>query len=287
MDLAAELEQFKPEPALAEWVSKLLEKTQNDAIRIRQADLKIQALAFELAYYKRIRFANKSEQFTSEQRELFEESWTTDASALEAEVEQSGSAPKPAKRERAGRQPLPEHLPRIEHRHEPESCTCGQCGKELVRIGEDISEQLDVEPAKFFVHRHIRPQYACRACETVTAAAIPPAVIDGGMAAPGLLTWVMVGKFMDHLPLYRLEQIAARAQVPLARSTLADWVGRTGVALQPLVDRLSDLLRERSVLHADETPVPQLDPGNGKTKKSLPLGVPQQRSGTRAAHPRV
>ena len=268
MDLAAELEQFKPEPALAEWVGKLLEKTQNDALRIRQADLKIQALAFELAYYKRIRFANKSEQFTSEQRELFEESWTTDASALEAEVEQSGSAPRPAKRERAGRQPLPEHLPRIEHRHEPESCTCGQCGKELVRIGEDISEQLDVEPAKFFVHRHIRPQYACRACETITAAAIPPAVIDGGMAAPGLLTWVMVGKFMDHLPLYRLEQIAARAQVPLARSTLADWVGRTGVALQPLVDRLSDLLRERSVLHADETPVPQLDPGNGKTKKA-------------------
>lgn len=268
MDLAAELEQFKPEPALAEWVGKLLEKTQNDALRIRQADLKIQALAFELAYYKRIRFANKSEQFTAEQRELFEESWTTDTSALEAEVEQSGSAPKPTKRERAGRQPLPEHLPRIEHRHEPESCTCGQCGQDMVRIGEDISEQLDVEPAKFFVHRHIRPQYACRACETITAAAIPPAVIDGGMAAPGLLTWVMVGKFMDHLPLYRLEQIAARAQVPLARSTLADWVGRTGVALQPLVDRLSDLLRERSVLHADETPVPQLDPGNGKTKKA-------------------
>jgi len=268
MDLAAELEQFKPEPALAEWVGKLLKKTRNDALKIQQADLKIQALTFELAYYKRIRFANKSEQFTSEQRELFEESWNTDTSALEAEVEQSGSATQKPKRERAGRQSLPEHLPRIEHRHEPESCTCGQCGKDLVKIGEDVSEQLDVEPAKFFVHRHIRPQYACRACETITAAPIPPAVIDGGMAAPGLLTWVMVSKFMDHLPLYRLEQIAARSQVPLARSTLADWVGRTGVALQPLVDRLSDLLRERSVLHADETPVPQLDPGNGKTKKA-------------------
>jgi transposase len=278
MDLAAELAQFKPEPALAEWLGKLLEKTQNDALKIQQADFKIQALTFELAYYKRIRFANKSEQFTSEQRELFDESWTTDTSALEAEVEQSGSAPKPAKRERAGRQLLPEHLPRIEHRHEPESCSCGQCGLDLVKIGEDVSEQLDVEPARFFVHRHIRPQYACRACETITAAAIPPAVIDGGMAAPGLLTWVMVSKFMDHLPLYRLEQIAARAQVPLARSTLADWVGRTGVALQPLVDRLSDVLRERSVLHADalkdtvpsghKTPVPQLDPGNGKTKKA-------------------
>lgn len=267
MDLAAELAHFKLEPAVAEWLGKLLEKTKNDALKIQQADLKIQALTFELAYYKRIRFANKSEAFTSEQRELFEESWNADTSALEAEVEQLTPTKRP-RRERAGRQPLPEHLPRIEHRHEPESCTCGQCGQDLVKIGEDVSEQLDVEPARFFVHRHIRPQFACRACETVSAAAIPPAVIDGGMAAPGLLTWVMVSKFMDHLPLYRLEQIAARSQVPLARSTLADWVGRVGVALQPLVDRLSDLLRERSVLHADETPVPQLDPGNGKTKKA-------------------
>ncbi len=153
------------------------------------------------------------------------------------------------------RQPLPNHLPRIEHRHEPESCTCGQCGKDLVKIGEDVTEQLDVEPAKFFVHRHIRPQYACRTCETVTAAPIPPAVIDGGMAAVGLLTWVLIGKFLDHLPLYRLEQIAARSGVILSRSTLADWVGRLGVALEPLAERLAWHLRQRHSLHADETPV--------------------------------
>lgn len=268
MDLAAELARFNPDPALAEWVGSLLKKMQSDAITIHQAELKNQALTFELAYYKRIRFANKSEQFSAEQRELFEETWNTDIIALEVEVEQSGHTAKPAKRASAGRQPLPDHLPRIEHRHEPESCTCGQCGLALVKIGEDVSEQLDVEPARFFVPRHIRPQYACRRCETVSAAPIPPAVIDGGMAAPGLLTWVMVSKFMDHLPLYRLEQIAARSQVPLARSTLAEWVGRTGVALQPLADRLAELLRKRSVLQADETPVQQLDPGNGKTKKA-------------------
>jgi transposase len=261
MDLAAELVRFNPDPALAEWVGKLLDKSKSDAI-------KIQALTFELAYYKRIRFTNKSEQFSAEQRELFEESWNADTSALEIEVEQSDSTLKPAKRAGAGRQPLPDHLARIEHRHEPESCTCGRCGLDLVKIGEDVSEQLDVEPARFFVHRHIRPQYACRSCETITAAPIPAAVIDGGMAAPGLLTWVMVSKFMDHLPLYRLEQIAARSQVPLARSTLAEWVGRVGVALQPLSDRLAELLLERSVLHADETPVPQLDPGNGRAKKA-------------------
>jgi transposase len=261
VDLAVELAQFNPDPALAAWVGKLLEQSRNDA-------LKIQALTLELAYYKRIRFANKSERFSAEQRELFEESWSTDAGAQAAEAEQLSPASKPARRERAGRQPLPGHLPRIEHRHEPDACTCGQCGKDLIKIGEDISEQLDVEPARFFVHRHIRPQYACRTCETISAAPIPPAVIDGGMAAPGLLTWVMISKFLDHLPLYRLEQIAARQQVPLARSTLAEWVGRVGVALQPLVDRLTVLLRERSVLHADETPVAQLDPGAGKTRKA-------------------
>ena len=130
------------------------------------------------------------------------------------------------------------------------------CGMDLVKIGEEITEQLDVEPAKFFVHRHIRPQYACRNCETIKAAPIPPAIIDGGMAAVGLLVWVLISKYLDHLPLYRLEQIAARDQVILARSTLAEWVGRTGVALQPLVDRLVEILLKRGTLHADETPVP-------------------------------
>lgn len=121
---------------------------------------------------------------------------------------------------------------------------------------------MDVEPAKFFVHSHIRPQYACRACETITAP-VPPAVIDGGIAAVGLLTWVMIGKYLDHLPPYRLEQIAAPDGVILSRS-LADWVGRLGVA----TDRLVRHLRQRHSLHADETPVPQPDPGSGKTKKA-------------------
>ena len=88
-------------------------------------------------------------------------------------------------------------------------------------IGEDVTEQLDVEPAKFTVHRHVYPQYACRPCETIVAAPAAPAVIDGGMAATGLLAWVLTAKFLDHLPLYRLAQIAARQDVPLALSTLS------------------------------------------------------------------
>ena len=116
-----------------------------------------------------------------------------------------------------------------------------------------MTEQLDVVPAVFTVHRHIRPQYACKNCETITAAPIPAAVINGGMAAVGLLVWVLISKYVDHLPLYRLEQIAARQQVVLSRSTLADWVGRLGVALQPLVDRLAWHLLQGNTLHADES----------------------------------
>ena len=88
------------------------------------------------------------------------------------------------------------------------------------------------------------------------------------MAAVGLYVWVIIAKYLDHLPLYRLEQIAARDQVILSRSTMAAWVGRIGVALQPLADRLAELLLKRRVLHADETPVAQLDPGRGKTKRA-------------------
>ena len=134
-----------------------------------------------------------------------------------------------------------------------------------------MTEQLDVVPAVFTVHRHIRPQYACKNCETITAAPVPAAVINGGMAAVGLLVWILISKYVDHLPLYRLEQIAARQQVILSRSTLADWVGRLGVALQPLVERLTWHLLQGNTLHADETPVAQLDPGRGKTKPVLSL----------------
>jgi transposase len=284
MNPLAELDRLNLEPAAKTHVAALLqalldqaawdaETRQANEAAIQAKDLKIAALTHELAYYKRIRFSTRSEALTPLQRDVFEETWNTDMSAIEAEVEQlqgdqpSNTVARP-KRLRAGRQPLPAHLPRIEHRHEPESCTCGQCGKDLVKIGEDISEQLDVEPAKFFVHRHIRPQYACRSCETVTAAPILPAVIDGGLAAVGLLSWVLISKYLDHLPLYRLEQIAGRDGVMLSRSTLADWVGRLGAALAPLTERLAWHLLQRDSLHADETPVPQLDPGMGKTKKA-------------------
>ena len=236
---------------------------------LKRRELKIQRLTLELAYLKRVRFGCKSEALTAEQRDLFIETADEDGAAIDAELaEEQTPTDAPRAHKRRGRNPLPPELPRIERRHEPESCTCGACGRELVKIGEDISEQLDVEPARFFVHRHIRPQYACRSCETITAAPVPAALIDGGLAAPGLHAWVLIQKYLDHLPLYRIEKISERHGVPIARSTLAQWVGELGVRLQPLVDRLAHLLKQGQALHADETPVQQLDPGSGKTKRA-------------------
>ena len=252
-------------------IQTLLDQAQKE---VEAKAFKIQALTLELAHLRRIRFGKRNESLPlfQSQPDLFEETVQMDTAAVTAEIEQLDSSAKRSEnkspRMRAGRQPLPDHLPRIEHRHEPQSCQCSQCGRNLIKMGEDVTEQLDVEPARFFVHRHIRPQYACKSCETATAEPIPPAVIDGGMAAPGLLTWVITHKYLNHLPLYRLEQIAAREEVVLSRSTLAEWVGRTGVALQPLVDRLTWHLLQGSTLHADETPVAQLEPGNGKTRKA-------------------
>jgi len=298
MDLTAKLARFNLDPALTEFlintfqqaqdsarqIEQLTEQTQRDAQRIQEnekqieadaqrikaADIKIASLTYELAHYKRVRFANKSEAFSPGHRELFEADWNTDTSAIEAEAEiaiaqRTGQAHKPKP---TGRQPLPDHLPRVEHRHEPSSCNCDQCGADLVKIREEITEQLDVEPARFFVRRHIRPQYACRHCETIQAQAVPAAVIDGSVGTPGLHAWVVTQKYLDHLPLYRIEQISERYGAAIGRSTLAEWVGRVGVALQPLVDRLTELLKQRAVLHADETPIQQLDPGRGKTQRA-------------------
>ena len=263
------------DPALLDGVKKLLGDAQDKDLRIRQlttsCDLEIlrnHKLTLELAYYKRLRFGVRNEALTAEQRNLFDDDTDQDLAAIEVELETPATQIR-TPRIRAGRQPLPEHLERIEVRHEPETCTCAQCQSTLVQIGEDISEQLDIEPARFFVIRHIRPQYACRQCQTVTAAAVEPAVIDGGMAAPGLLAWVATSKYLDHLPLYRLEQIAARQNVILARSTLSEWIGRIGFALQPLADRLAQHLRQRQ----DAT--------------RLPVGLPQQRPGRRSPHRRL
>lgn len=227
----------------------------------------IDKLTHENAVLKRLKFAAQSERFSAEQRNLLEETLEADLQAVAEEIEQLQPAKTAREGNRAKRQVLPAQLPRTEIRHEPHSTTCA-CGCQMQRVGEDVAEKLDYEPGVFTVERHIRGKWACKACETIVQAPVAAHVIDKGIPTAGLLAQVLVGKYADHLPLYRQEGIFARAGVPIPRSTLAQWVGSCGVALQPLVDAMKDELLAERVLHADETPVAMLDPGAGKTHRA-------------------
>jgi transposase len=237
---------------------------------IHYKDTRIAALTAEIARLRRVQYAAKSERMDPDQRSLFDEAMAADIAAVENELEALRETPAPtaSPRRPAQRRALPAELPRIETRHEPESCDCVTCGGALVAIGEHVSEKLDCEPLTFFVRRDIYPQYACRTCETIVAEPVAPAILDRSLAAPGLLAQVVIQKYTDHLPLYRQEAIFARSGIELSRTTLAEWTGVVGQRLQPLVDALHRQLRAEPVLHADETPVAQLDPGAGKTKRA-------------------
>ncbi len=239
---------------------------------ITERDANIAKLTAEIARLRRTQFAARSEKMDPTQRALFDESMAEDIAAVEAQLEalQSVSTGSEPSHPRCApkRRVLPENLERVEARHEPEGCTCGQCGGALTHIGDHVSEKLSCKPLTFFVRRDVYPQYTCRACETITAVPVPPTIIDRGIAAPDLLAHVIVSKYVDHLPLYRQEAIFERSGVTIPRSTQGEWVGACGVALQPLVDRLHHELRAQPILHADETPVAMLEPGTGKTRRS-------------------
>jgi transposase len=228
---------------------------------------RIEQLTYELARYRRIRFDRSSEQLDPAQASLLEESLDSDLAAIEEELERLREEPKSPPKQTPRREALPAHLPRVAVRHEPESTTCS-CGCELKRIGEDISEKLAYEPGVFTVERHIRGKWVCAKCQRLTQAPVPAQVIDKGIATASLLAQVMVAKYADHLPLYRQEAIFGRAGYAIPRSTLGAWVGACGVQLQPLVDALKQAILGHDVLHADETPVAMLKPGNGKTHRA-------------------
>ena len=239
-------------------------------------DAKLERVTLELARLKAWKFGAKTERMNAEQRQMFEDTAAEDEASLEAQLlalqgtcEQGAPAPANSKR-KPRRQPLPEHLRRVEHRHEPESTTCPTvgCGQAMVRIGEDISERLDIVPAEFFVQRHVRGKWACKCCQVLVQEPVAPQIIDKGMPTSGLLAHTLVSRFVDHLPYYRQEQINARAGVHTPRSTLAAWSGAAGASLQPLFDAHRAFVLGAQVLHADETPVRMLDPGAGKTAKA-------------------
>ena len=245
------------------------------------AQAKIDKLNFELARLRRWKFDAKAEAMTAAQRLLFAEALAEDEASLRAKLAalQGGlpEVPKTPKapRRQPRRQALPEHLERVEHRHEPEDTNCPNtdCGQPMQRIGEDVSEKLDIVPAKFFVHRHINGKWACRCCSQRGEGRLhqepaEPDVVDGGIPAAGLVAHTLISRFVDHLPYYRQEPINARSGVHTPRSTLASWGGAGGASLEPLYELHRSFILGCRVLHADETPVPLLDPGAGKTKKA-------------------
>jgi transposase len=241
---------------------------------LRFKTAKLDKVNFELARLKAWKFGAKTEAMSAEQRRLFEETMAEDEAGLQALLEQlqgkpAQDAPSEQKR-RPKRQALPAHLRRVEHHHEPEDTTCPTpgCGRPMVRVGEDVSEKLDIVPAEFFVHRHVHGKWACKCCQVLVQQPVAAQIIDGGVPASGLVAHTLISRFVDHLPYYRQEAINARSGVHTPRSTLAQWSGRAGAALEPLYDVHKRFVLSAGVLHADETPVAMLDPGAGKTKKA-------------------
>lgn len=248
-------------------------KERDDVIKSRDAaikhhQLREQQLSHEIALLKRHRYGQSSEGLDHRQVSLLQDHIDEDIAALETELEKLQTQAKPkTEKKKPRRQPLPPELPRTIIHHDPESTTCG-CGCQMQRVGEEFSEKLDYEPGTFSVERHIRGKWACQGCESLIQEPVAPHIIDKGIPTTHLLAQILVSKYADHLPLYRQQQIFARAGVDLPRSTLADWVGRCGVELTPLVERLREVLKQHTVLHADETPVSMLSPGNKRTHKA-------------------
>ncbi|QQF01523.1 IS66-like element ISRm14 family transposase [Sinorhizobium meliloti] len=242
------------------------------------AELKelVEKLEGQVHDYRRTKFGPKSEKLDPAQMELALEDLETAIAetqariaAVEKKIEASASDPeKVAPRKERKARALPEHLPRVERVIEPESivCPCG-CGN-MVRIGEDRTERLDRIPARYEVIVTIRPKYACPKGRTgVVQARAPAHLLEGSWPTEALLAEIAVSKHSEHMPLNRQAEVMARHGVPIDRTVLADWMGRTGAAIAPVVDHMAKrLLWESTRLYVDETTAPVLDPGRGKTK---------------------
>jgi transposase len=238
----------------------------------------IEKLRMELAVLRRARFGRSSEKLDRqiEQLELTidaleEDQGEHDAQAgalvaTAADPASSGDEAKEKKR-RGGRKPLPEHLPREEVMHEP-ACPCPTCGGMMFsKLGQDERAVLEYVPSYFKRVVHIRPKLSCRGCETIVQAPMPSLPIERGQPGPGLLAHVAVSKYCDHLPLNRQSDIYGRAGVEIDRAVMADWIGKLAFLLRPLVEAIGRHVRAGATLHADDTPVPVLDPGRGRTKE--------------------
>lgn len=223
----------------------------------------LEHLKLVIAKLRRLQFGRSSEKLDRQiaQRELQLEELQISQDKIFATLPAARQPePTPPKR-----QPLPEHLPRERRVYQPQ-CSCPDCGGAMRQIGEDVSEMLEHVPEQFKVIRIVRPKLACEGCERIVQEAAPSRPIARGLAGPGLLAHILVSKYCDHLPLYRQSQIYARQGVELERSTMAEWVGQVFQLVDPLIEALARYVLGANKLHADDIPIPVLDPGRGKTK---------------------
>jgi transposase len=237
--------------------------------QLASRDAEIEQLKLLIAKLRRMQFGRKSEKLERqiEQLELrLDELEAVRAERVVAVPTPAVAASAANKETKPARRPLPAHLPRETRKILPKQEACPDCGGALKALGEDVSEMLEYVPEHFKVIRQVRPKLACACCDKIVQAEATSRPIARGLAGPGLLAHVLVAKYCDHLPLYRQEEIYAREGVELDRSTLADWVGSTSALLAPLVEALRRHAMAGEKLHADDTPVPVLAPGNGKTK---------------------
>jgi transposase len=237
--------------------------------------LEVEKLRMQLAKLRRMQFGQSSEKLAREVAQLelaIEEIEAGEATAAPAVVADPGEAAEPeaggmtvpAEKRKPARRRLPDHLPRETVVHAP-AAVCPDCGGATRILGQDKSEVLEYVPGHFKVIEHVRPKVSCRACEAVRQAPPPVLPIERGRPGPGLLAHVLIGKYCDHLPLYRQSEIYAREGVELSRSTLAGWVGRAAFELRPLVAAITAHVLAADKIHGDDTPVPVLAPGTGKT----------------------
>jgi len=238
-------------------------------------DQMIAKLMVEIARLKRWHFGRSAEQSDATLLQLQLALSDLQVTATEAVVaaaiipEAESTLASPPSRNtdlRRVRRSFPAHLPRETIVHAPASCSCPDCGAAMRKLGEDISEMLDFVPGYFKVLRHVRPKLSCGHCSRVIQLPAPSRPIERGIPAPGLLAQVLAAKYADHCPLYRQQAIYERAGVELDRASLADWVGAAARLLQPLVDGIGRYVLAAEKVHTDDTPVPVLAPGRGKTK---------------------
>lgn len=181
------------------------------------------------------------------------------------EIVESPTTDKPV-RNKPARRPLPEHLRREVITHIPLEECCPDCGGRLSRLGEDVAEHLERVPETFRVIRHVRVKMSCSSCDRIVQPPSPPRPIERCLAGPALLAHVLAAKYANHIPLNRQSEMYAREGVELDRSTLAGWVGASSQLLAPLVEAVRRHAMAGSKIHADDTPVPVLSPGRGRTK---------------------